>query len=78
MKLVKSPPEDTLEPLCLWNDCASSSSATTPTPVVGSFIAFCCVKYDFVPQIGRVKSFDESSLALEWLDGTYMIVPAEA
>ena len=55
--------------------CASSSSATTPTPVVGNFIAFCCVKYDFVPQIGRMKSFDECSLALEWLDGAYTIVP---
>ena len=52
--------------------CASSSSATTPTPVVGSFTAFCCEKYkDFAPQIGRVKSFDGSSLVLEWLDGTY-------
>ena len=45
--------------------CASSSSATTPTPVVGNF----------VPQIGRMKSSDECSLALEWLDGTYTIVP---
>ena len=54
--------------------CASSSSATTPTltPVVGSFAAFCCEKYkDFAPQIGRMKSFDGSSLVLEWLNGTY-------
>ena len=40
--------------------------------MVGSFIAVCCEKYkDFTPQIGRVKSFDESSVILEWLDGTY-------
>ena len=26
---------------------------------------------DFAPQIGRIKSFDGSSLVLEWLDGTY-------
>ena len=52
--------------------CASSSSATTPTPVVRNFAAFCCEKYkDFSPQIGRIKSFDGSSLVLEWLDGTH-------
>ena len=39
---------------------------------MGSFVAVCCNKYkDFTPQIGKVKSFDESSLILEWLDGTY-------
>ena len=48
--------------------CASSGTATTPTPVVRSFAAFCCEKYmDFAPHIGRVKSFDGSSLVLECL-----------
>ena len=52
--------------------CTSSSSASTPTPVVRSFAPFCCEKNkDFAPQIGRIKSFDGSSLVLEWLDGTY-------
>ena len=40
--------------------CAFSGSATTPTPVVGSFGAFCCEKYkDFAPQIKRMKALME-------------------
>jgi len=51
---------------------ASSSDTNNPVPVVGSFAAVCCCKYkDYNPQIGKVKSFDETSIILEWMDGTY-------
>ena len=36
--------------------------------MVGSFTAVCYEKYeDFTPQIGKVKSFDESFVILEYL-----------
>ena len=41
-------------------------------PAVGEYVALRCFKYkDFLPQIGRLSSINETTVQVEWLDGSY-------
>ena len=48
------------------------SKTKFPLPVVGEYVALKCFKYkDFLPHIAKLSSIDETTVQVEWLDGTY-------
>ena len=49
-----------------------SDTQKFPIPVIGDYVALRCFKYkDYLPQIGRLSSINDTTVEIEWLDGSY-------
>jgi len=51
---------------------ACHSEHTKEEERIGQYVLLKCVKYkDYLPQIGKIIKLDESTVTIEWLNGTY-------
>ena len=49
-----------------------SDKVPTVVPTVASYVTLKCQKYkQWIPQIGQVVALDDTTITVDWLDGTY-------